>query len=91
MLELGIAQAQTRFIKLLTQTVIIVGKKAHIKKAVIMPYDEYVQLTKKALAKENIKNGVFNQFAGVLDNTFKTDDEKYNKIVNQPAIRINSD
>ncbi len=82
MLELGISQAQTQFTKLLTKTVIIVDKKAHIKKAVIMPYDEYMRLIKKTLREENMDNGVFNQFAGLLDGDFKTDDEKYNKIVN---------
>jgi len=82
MLELGISQAQTQFTKLLTKTVIIVDKKAHIKKAVIMPYDEYMRLIKKTLREENMDNGVFSQFAGLLESDFKTDDEKYNKIVN---------
>ena len=82
MLELGISQAQTQFTKLLTKTVIIVDKKAHIKKAVIMPYDEYMLLIKRTLREENIDNGVFDQFAGLLESDFKTDDEKYNKIVN---------
>ncbi len=82
MLELGISQAQAQFTKLLNKTVVIVDKKSHIKKAVIMPYEEYMHLIKKSLPKENIDNGVFNKFAGVLDNKFETDDEKYNKVVN---------
>lgn len=82
MLELGISQAQAQFTKLLTKTVIIVDKKAHIKKAVIMPYDEYMHLIKRTKREENMDNGVFNQFAGLLESDFKTDDEKYNKIVN---------
>ena len=82
MLELGISQAQTQFTKLLTKTVIIVDKKAHIKKAVIMPYDEYMNLMKRTSQEENMDNGVFNQFAGLLESDFKTDDKKYNKIVN---------
>ena len=82
MLELGISQAQAQFTKLLTKTVIIVDKKAHVKKAVIMPYDEYMHLIKKTLPKENLDNGIFNKFVGVLESDFKTDDEKYNKIVN---------
>ena len=44
MLELGISQAQTQFTKLLNQTVVIVDKKSHIKKAVILPYEEYTQI-----------------------------------------------
>jgi len=81
MLELGISQAQTQFTKLLTQTVIIVDKKSRIKKAVIMPYDEYTQLVNRTLSREKIEDGVFNQFAGILDSEFKTDDEKYNRII----------
>jgi hypothetical protein len=38
MLELGISQAQTQFTQLLNQTVLIIDKKAHNKKAVILPY-----------------------------------------------------
>ncbi len=82
MLELGIAQVQAQFTKLLNKTVVIIDKKSHIKKAVIIPYEEYMHLIKKSLPKENIDNGIFNKFAGVLDNELKTDDEKYNKVIN---------
>lgn len=81
MLELGISQAQAQFTKILSQTVFIVDKKAHKKKAVIMPYEEYEKLIKQASTKENLEKGSFNQFVGILDNTFKTDDMKYNEIV----------
>ena len=81
MLELGISQAQTQFTKLLTQTVIIVDKKAHIKKAVILPYDEYASLIKKASTKENLENGIFAQFVGILDDKFETNDLKYKEII----------
>lgn len=81
MLELGISQAQAQFTKLLSQTVFIVDKKARKKKAVIMPYEEYEKLMKQAGTKENLEEGSFNRFVGILDDTFKTDDIKYNKIV----------
>lgn len=81
MLELGISQAQTQFTKLLTQTVVIVDKKAHIKKAVIMPYSEYALLLKRSLSKERTEDGVFNKFTGILNNEFQTDDVKYNRVV----------
>jgi len=80
-LELGIAQAQTQFTKLLNQTVIIVDKKAHQKKAVIMPYEEYAKLIAKNTTKEMLENGSFNKFAGVLDSDFQTDDIRYQAIV----------
>jgi len=81
MLELGISQAQAQFTKLLTQTVFIVDKKAHQKKAVIMPYEEYVRLIKQSTTKESLENGSFNKFVGMLDDDFKTDDVKYKAIV----------
>lgn len=81
MLELGISQAQAQFTKLLTQTVFIVDKKAHQKKAVIMPYEEYERLIKQSIRKENLEDGSFNKFIGILDNEFRTDDEKYKAIV----------
>ncbi|WP_198305552.1 type II toxin-antitoxin system Phd/YefM family antitoxin [Arcobacter vandammei] len=81
MLELGISQAQAQFTKLLTQTVFIVDKKAHQKKAVIMPYSEYEKLIKQASSKDNLSDGGFNKFVGILDNSFQTDDEKYNEII----------
>ena len=81
MLELGIAQAQARFTKILDQTVFIVDKKAHKKRAVIMPYEEYEKLIKKSVSKDNFKEGSFNKFVGILDNKFVTNDEKYNAIV----------
>lgn len=81
MLELGISQAQAQFTKLLSQTVFIVDKKAHRKKAVILPYEEYERLVKQSTAKESLSSGSFNQFVGILDNDYKTDDEKYKRVV----------
>jgi len=81
MLELGISQVQAQFTKLLTQTVFIVDKKAHKKKAVIMPYEDYVKLIKQSIQKENLEEGSFNKFVGILDKQFETDDEKYKAIV----------
>lgn len=81
MLELGISQAQAQFTKLLNKTVFIVDKKAHRKKAVIMPYDEYEKLLRQSVKKENLEEGSFNKFVGILDNEFKADDEKYKAII----------
>ena len=81
MLELGISQAQAQFTKLLTQTVFIVDKKVHKKKAVIMPFEEYEKLIRKSYTQEDTKSGSFDQFVGMLDKNFKIDDVKYNEIV----------
>ena len=81
MLELGISQAQSQFTKLLSKTAVIIDKKSNIKKAVMMPYGEYSRLLKLANQNKENDNGIFNQFIGTLDNNFKTDDEKYHRIV----------
>ena len=81
MLELGISQAQSQFTKLLSKTAVIIDKKSNIKKAVMMPYKEYSRLLKLANQNKENDNGIFTQFIGTLDNNFKTDDEKYHRIV----------
>ena len=81
MIELGISQAQAQFTKILNKTVFIVDKKAHRKKAVIMPYEEYEKLIRNSIKKENLEEGSFNKFVGILDSDFETDDEKYKAIV----------
>ena len=81
MIELGVSQAQAQFTQLLNQTVLIVDKKAHHKKAVILPYQEYVSLLAKASKKSNKNESSFSKFVGILDNDFKTKDIKYNEII----------
>jgi len=81
MLELGISQAQSQFTKLLTKESIIIDKKSNIKKAVIIPYEEYSRLLKMASRNRDLNDGIFNQFVGTLDNKFKIDDNKYNRII----------
>ena len=82
MIELGISQAQMQFTKILTEQVMIVDKKNKIKKAVILPYEVYAKLIEKALIREDYLQGSFSKFKGVLSKEFRTDDAKYNDIVN---------
>ena len=81
MLELGVSQAQANFTKLLNQSVVIIDKKSHSKKAVILPYEEYDALIKKANQNEDISQGSFSKFVGILDSDFKTDDARYQEII----------
>ncbi len=81
MLELGVSQAQANFTKLLNQTVVIVDKKSHLKKAVILPYEEYSSLVARAKGRDDVTNGSFSKFVGILDNNFQTDDPKYRTII----------
>ncbi len=80
MLELGISQAQAQFTQLLTKSVLIVDKKAHQKKAVILPYEEYNRLLTKA-NRSDVDSTTFLKFVGILNRDFKTDDAKYNDIL----------
>ena len=81
MIELGISQAQSQFTKILNKLVVIVDKKSHKKRAVILPYEEYQELIARAVDKEDLKKGSFSKFTGMLDDSFKTDDARYNAIV----------
>ena len=81
MIELGIAQAQTQFTRLLGKTVTIVDKKARKKRAVIMPYEAYRKLLQQARKNNKQKHGVFDPYVGVLDKDFETDDARYQAIV----------
>ncbi|WP_187647548.1 type II toxin-antitoxin system Phd/YefM family antitoxin [Nitrosophilus labii] len=80
MIELGISQAQSQFTKILNKKVVIVDKKTHKKKAVLIPYEEYEKLLKSSLKKESQK-GSFDKFVGILDKDFETDDLRYKEIV----------
>jgi len=81
MLELGVSQAQANFTKLLNQTVVVVDKKSHLKKAVILPYEEYSSLVARAKGRDDVINGSFSKFVGILDSNFQTDDPKYRAII----------
>ena len=82
MVEIGVSQAQMQFTKLLDKISVIVDKKSKVKKAVILPYDEYQRLIKNQKKDDHSKDqGVFDEFVGVLTDEFETDDERYNQIV----------
>ena len=82
MIEIGVSQAQMQFTKLLDKVSIIVDKKSKIKKAVILPYDEYKKLLKnQKKTPVDKKEGVFDDFMGVLSDTFESEDERYKQIV----------
>ena len=80
MVEMGVSEVQRQFTKLLTQSVLVVDKKAHVKKAVILPYEDYERLLRQSTSPKK-EEGSFDRFVGALDSDFKTDDEKYHKIV----------
>lgn len=84
MIELGISEAQSRFTKLLSQAVTIIDKKSYKKRAVMLPYDEYLRL----LARQKRKNvfesdSELDAFVGVLKGADKlnTEDERYRAIL----------
>ncbi len=81
-LEIGVSQAQMQFTKLLDKVSIIVDKKSKIKKAVILPYDEYQKLIKNQKKNPSEKKEeTFDDFVGILSDSFKSEDERYKQIV----------
>ncbi len=82
---LNISQAQKNFTKILNESTLIIDNKKKEKKAVIIPYKEYLKLISQCQEKEDLLNmlsaGKFSKFKGILDKNFKTSDEKYNSIV----------
>jgi hypothetical protein len=82
MISLGVSQAQAQFTQILNQSVLIVDKKSHRKKAVILPYDDYLKLITNSNNATNKSNSdVFSKFIGILDDNFKTNDAKYNEVI----------
>lgn len=81
MIELTASEVQSKFTKLLSKSVLIVDKKSRIKKAVLLPYEEYSKLIAKKAAKEYFSEGAFSKFEGILEKDFQTDDVRYNEII----------
>ena len=83
MLEMGIAQAQTNFTKILDEQTLILDKKNKTKRAVILPYAMYARLVKQAHENDGAMTGSFSSFRGMLSQDFGSDDDRYNRIVNE--------
>ncbi len=68
---LNISQAQKEFTKILNESVLIVDSKKKEKKAVILPYEEYLKLISRCENKEDLLKmltaGRFSKFKGFLN------------------------
>ncbi|WP_029523019.1 type II toxin-antitoxin system Phd/YefM family antitoxin [Persephonella sp. KM09-Lau-8] len=82
---LNISQAQKNFTKILNESTLIIDNKKKEKKAVIIPYKEYLKLISQCQNKEDLLNmlstGKFSKFRGMLDKNLKINDDRYNNIV----------
>jgi hypothetical protein len=84
MIEMGISEVQRQFTKLLSKPITIVDKKSYKKRAVILPYGMYEELT-----REYNKSKVFEEdkeldaFVGILKGAdiLDSDDERYKAII----------
>lgn len=84
MIEMGIAEAQNSFTKLLSKAVTIVDKKSHKKKAVILPYEVYEKLARTQRKEKVFRDDAqLDAFLGLLEGAdkFDTDDERYKAIL----------
>jgi len=84
MIEMGIAEVQNKFTKLLSTAVTIVDRKSHKKRAVILPYEMYEKLA-RTQRKEKVfrEDAELDAFLGLLEGADKLDmeDERYKAIV----------
>lgn len=84
MIEMGIAEVQNKFTKLLSTAVTIVDKKSHKKKAVILPYEMYEKLARTQRKEKVFRDDAeLDAFLGLLEGADKLDttDERYKAIV----------
>ena len=84
MIEMGIAEVQNQFTKILSQSVTIVDKKSHKKRAVILPYDVYEKLLlREKKAKLFETDDELEAFVGILKGADKltNQDERYQAII----------
>ncbi len=83
MLEVGVSEAQGRFTKLLSESVTIVDRKTHTKRAVMLPYAVYEELL-KAQRKHKVfePDDELDAFVGILaEGDAPDEDERYRAIV----------
>ncbi len=83
MLEVGVSEAQGRFTKLLSESVTIVDRKTHTKRAVMLPYAVYEELL-KAQRKHKVfeSDDELDAFVGILaEGDASDEDERYRAIV----------
>jgi len=84
MLEMGISEVQSQFTKLLSKPVLIVDKKSHKKRAVILPYAMYEELKiQKNKAKVFEEDRELDAFIGILKGTdsLGIEDKRYREII----------
>lgn len=84
MIEMGIAEVQSKFTKLLSTAITIVDKKSHKKKAVILPYEMYEKLARTQRKEKVFRDDAeLDAFLGLLEgaDTLDTHDERYKAII----------
>lgn len=83
MLEVGVSEAQSRFTKLLSESVTIVDRKTHAKRAVMLPYAVYEELLKAQRRHKVFEpDDELDAFVGILaEGAVPEEDERYQAIV----------
>ncbi len=84
MIEMGISEVQNQFTKILSQSVTIVDKKSHKKRAVILPYEVYEKLLlREKKSKLFEADDELEAFVGILKGADKLEnqDERYKAII----------
>lgn len=81
MLKLSVSQVQKQLSAILSETVLVMDKKHHEKKAVILPYHIYKELVEKNKNVLPNEEDTLEKYVGILSRDFETDDAKYLSIL----------
>ncbi len=84
MIEISISEAQSQLTKILDQVTLIIDKKSHKKRAVLLPIDDYEKLIMQQ-KKEKVfqRDDSIDKYLGILEgaDSIETEDERYKAII----------
>ena len=84
MVEISISEAQSQLTKILDQVTLIIDKKSHKKRAVLLPIDDYEKLIMRQ-KKEKVfqRDDSIDKYLGILEgaDSIETEDERYKAII----------
>ena len=84
MIEISISEAQSQLTKILDQVTLIIDKKSHKKRAVLLPIDDYEKLIMRQ-KKEKVfqRDDSIDKYLGILEgaDSIETEDVRYKAII----------
>ena len=78
MIEMELSRVQSRLDRLLGERILIVNEN---QKAVLLPYEEYLELLEKVEKREDSTNSTLRAFRGRLDPEVQREESRYRKLL----------